>query len=523
MKLVSTARDLLDRQLGRITMYRLVTIVLGLLVVVYAIFTSTGVIDGLSTVDNLVALAVLLVASVISNRLLALAWRIKPHTESAVITALLLFFIFIPLFENSREDLLWLAGAAVLANASKYVLAWRGRHVLNPAAAGALLVVVVQDVVGRDVAVSPLWQTAATEAMFPFMVVAALLVLWRTRRIDVGLVFAVLAFVLVLAGLTDGFGGGTGDAVTLALYSYPIVFIAGFMVTEPLTLPPLRWQQLVVAAVTAIVFAYPTFAVVLGVDPISIGAVTASPEVALLIGNLVAFAFARRRGLTLELEETRQLTPETYELSFRSRRPVTFRPGQYAEVTLPHSGVDSRGSRRTFSISSPPRGDGTVAFALRVPEKSSSFKRALLALEPGDRIHGTGVGGDFVLPTDPQVPVLLVAGGIGITPFLSQLRHQPNRDAVLVYGAASAEEVAFADDLAGVRVVLVCPTRPQDLPPGWTFVQAPMLSAEVIAAAVPDLAERRAYVSGPPVMVNALRRELGAACRTVRTDYFTGY
>ncbi|RYJ00260.1 MAG: oxidoreductase, partial [Actinomycetales bacterium] len=120
-------RDVLDRTLGRVTMYRLVTIVLVALVAVYALFTATGVIEGLSTGKNLIALLVLLVASVVSNRLLGLVWRIRPHTESAVITALLLFFLFVPVTEGT-ENLAWLAAAAVLANASKYVLAWRGRH-----------------------------------------------------------------------------------------------------------------------------------------------------------------------------------------------------------------------------------------------------------------------------------------------------------------------------------------------------------------------------------------------------------
>ena len=188
-----------------------------------------------------------------------------------------------------------------------------------------------------------------------------------------------------------------------------------------------------------------------------------TPELSLLIGNLLAFAFARRRGVTFVLEESRALTPETRELTFRAKRPVSFQPGQYAELTVPHAGVDGRGSRRSFSIASPPDPDGRVSFALRVPENSSSFKKALLALEPGDTVHATGIGGDFLLPSDSSEPLLLVAGGIGITPFLSQLRHESSRDAVLVYGVSSPDEVPFVEELAGVRVVLVgpaCPRRP---------------------------------------------------------------
>ncbi|MRJ75930.1 oxidoreductase [Aeromicrobium sp. SMF47] len=518
-------RDLLDRQLGRVTTYRLVTLSLVLLVVVYSVFTATGVIEGLSTGDNLVCLAVLLIASYVSNRVLGLLWRVRPHAESAVITALLLFFLFVPLLSIDTGNLVWLALAAVLANASKYVLAWRGRHVFNPAAAGAFLVVVGQEIVGREERINAIWQTAATERLFPFVLVLALLVLWRTRRLDVAAVFVVIATVLIVARLLDVAGPDQSfvDVLKTTFYSYPIVFLAGFMLSEPLTLPPRRRQQLAVAAVTAVAFAYPMWIGFLTDNPPSLGVFAITPELSLLIGNLVAFALARRRGLVLELEETRRLTPETHELVFRARRPVRFVPGQYVELTVPHARTDSRGSRRTFSISSPPDASGLVSVALRVPEPSSSFKRALLDLEPGERVHGTGVGGDFVLPADPSVPVLLVAGGIGITPFLSQLAHEPSRDAVLVYGASTPGEVPFADELAGARVVLVCPERPASLPDGWSYVEAPFLSVDLIAAAVPDLADRIAYVSGPPAMVNAVRPGLAKRCRRVRTDYFTGY
>jgi ferredoxin-NADP reductase len=517
-------RDLLDRQLGRVTMYRLITIVLLVLAAVYVVFSATGVIDGLSTRDQLVTLVVLLVASYASSRLFGAIWRVRPHGESSIITALLLFFLYVPLLETDVTNLAWLAGAAVLGNASKYVLAWRGRHIFNPAAAGAFLVLLVQDVVGRENPINAIWQTAATEKLFPFVLVGAFLVLWRTRRLDIGLLFIVIAGVLIVVRLLDVTTDQSFiDVLKLAFYSYPILFLAGFMLSEPLTLPPRRHQQLAVAALTAIVFSYPSWILMLTDSPPDLGVVAITPELSLLIGNLLAFAFARRHGVTFVLEESRVLTPETRELTFRAKRPVSFEPGQFAELTVPHSGVDGRGSRRSFSIASPPNPDGRVSFALRVPENSSSFKKALLALEPGDTVHATGIGGDFLLPSDPSEPVLLVAGGIGITPFLSQLRHESSRDAVLVYGVSSPDEVPFAEELAGVRVVLVGPACPRGLPEGWTYVEAPFLSPELIAEAVPDLADRKAYVSGPPAMVNAVRAGLSKRCKGVKTDYFTGY
>lgn len=527
MRSHGTHRISIDGLLGRVTMYRLVTIVLAALVVVYALFTATGVIEGLSTGDNLLALLVVLVASVVSNRLLGLAWRVTPHDESAVITALLLFFLFVPLPDASVANLAWFAVAAVLANASKYVLAWRGRHVLNPAAAGAVLVVVAQWAVGRDLPINALWQTAATQALLPFVAVGAVLVLWRTRRLDVGLVLVVVAGALVLSGLVIGFDTAVGDALRTTLYSYPIVFLAGFMLSEPLTLPPRRWQQLGVAALLGVLLAYPTAGPAFGLpEAPTVGPLSATPEVALVLGNLLAFAFARRTGVALESVGARRLGADTWEVAFRPRRPVRFAPGQYLELHLPHAGSDSRGVRRVFSISSPPGAD-VLTVAVRVPEPSSSFKRALLDVGEGATVRATGVHGDFVWPggRHGDRPLLLVAGGIGVTPFLSQLRSGEPRDVVLVYGVGDGDDVPYRDELvaSGVRVVLVSSAPPSSLPDGWTHATSPVVTADVVTSTVPDAADRLAMVSGPPVMVSAARSSLRPHVAALRTDYFSGY
>ncbi|MEO6604236.1 MAG: hypothetical protein ABIN55_01360, partial [Aeromicrobium sp.] len=442
--------------------------------------------------------------------------------ESSVITALLLFFMFVPMFTTDLESYAWLAGAAVLANASKYVLAWRGRHIFNPAAAGAFIVYIAHQAIESDNFTVAIWQAAASDKMLPFVALGAFLVMWRTRRLDVGLLFIVLAAALIVIALNDG-GASVGAAVESTFKSYPVVFLAGFMLSEPLTLPPRRKQQLAVAVVTALVFAYPSFIALLTDTPPDLGWFSPTPELSLLVGNLVAFAFSRRHGVSLDLVSRRQLTPETHEFTFKPRRPLPFKPGQYAELTVPHKNVDERGVRRSFSISSPPDAKGNVTFALRVPEKSSTFKRAMVDLNPGTRIHSTGVGGDFILPKDTSAPVLLVAGGIGITPFISQLLHQPDRDAVLVYGVTAPEEIAYADELAGFRVVIVSPVAPDHLPTMWRHVEAPFISVDLVATAVPDLDQRLAYISGPPAMVNTVRGGLVKRCKRVKTDYFTGY
>jgi ferredoxin-NADP reductase len=497
-----------DRLTGKIPMYKLVVILLVALTVIAIVLSLLGQLT-YSPLELLATLAVALVATVASSWLVAKLFRVAFHVESAIITGYLLFFVLIPTLEVS--ELLIIALAAVIASASKFLLAWRGRHIFNPAALGAFVVTAL------GLTFSGWW--AATSVMLPFVAIAAFLILQRTRRLAMGLVFIVLAAGIEITRFTLN-GSDLGEALQIAFFSTAIVFLAGFMLSEPLTLPPRRWQQLTIAVVVAVLFAV----------PFTLGPVYSSPQLALLVGNLVAFFFGQRRGIALEFLGKTQLTPSTWEFSFQPKRSVRFRAGQFMELTLPHKGADFRGSRRIFSISSAPAPGAPVTFAMTISDPPSSFKKALLELEPGTRIHGTSVGGDFALPADPAVPVLLVAGGIGITPFSSQLAdaaaNAHDRDAVVVYAVTDSSSIAYADVLAssGARVILVAPTAPTVLPPNFEYAGPARISKELLAASVPDLAERRAFVSGPPALVSDVRGMLRAlGSRRVTSDYFSGY
>jgi ferredoxin-NADP reductase len=167
-----------------------------------------------------------------------------------------------------------------------------------------------------------------------------------------------------------------------------------------------------------------------------------------------------------------------------------------------------------------------VTFGVKFSQISSTFKSALAALPDGTQIRATSVGGDFLLPTDQTIPVLLVAGGIGITPFISQLEEARRRDTVVVYTVSSPAEIAFADELAaaGVPVLLVAPEAPATLPPTWRYLGPDRVSADLLQREVPGFAGRHAYVSGPPALVNDLKSTLKAAgLKRIVTDYFTGY
>ncbi len=504
----------LDRVTGAITMYILVLALLVAISVIALVLSLFGQVGPYSPSTLLASAAVAILGTFASSWLASKTLRVRQHTVSTFITGLLIFFIMQPTI-----DPLGLAGiaiAAVLASASKY-LAVRRRHVLNPAALGTFVVgiVVFATFIGFSF---PVWWIG-TPALQPAAVVAAFLVLYRTQRLTMGVTFIAIAAAVEIGGALLR-GAGIGEALSFTLLQSPVVFFAGFMLSEPLTLPPRRWQQLSEAAIVALLFAI----------PFSFGPLSNTPQFALLVGNLLAFFFGQRRGIHLVYQGKRQIGVSTWELSFLPTRHVRFHPGQYMELSIPHRRADFRGSRRYFSISSAPGVDRPITFALTVPTRSSSFKKALLELEPGAEVRGTSVGGDFALPSDLNEPLLLVAGGIGITPFASQLAHAhergERRDVIVAYASSNLGLLPYADLLeeAGARVVLFAPEPPATLPNGWVYGGNGRVTGPRLAELVPDLAGRRSFVSGPPSLVNDLRKALRSqGAKRVHTDYFSGY
>jgi len=490
-------RTAIDAITGRISMYRLTVLTLAAVLLMGVVLGFFDVI-GVDPLGLLGVIGVVLVATVGANEVAARLARVVPHRESSIITALIIACLIPP--QATIVIFVAAAAAGIIAALSKYLLVWHGRHILNPAATGVWIAALIGLPAG-------IWWIA-TPAMLPVVALGALLLLDRTRRLDLGLVL-VITTVAVIGTRIALTGVDPLEAYSSVLQLYPVVFLAGYMLSEPLTLPPRRWQQWTVAIVAAAVFSLP-FAFPLG--PVLI---FNSPELALLVGNAVGFALSRRRGFALRLVGARPLSGSSsaVELRFTPTRPVPFVAGQWLELHLPHR-ADVRGTRRVFSIASAPSA-GHVSIGTRMLEKGSSFKRELAALEPGSLVRATQVSGDFVLPKDATTPLLLIAGGIGVTPFASQLaelaHRGENRDVVAVMVPSSPDEHLYRDVLeqAGARIVIL---------------DRDALTVDALRQSVPDIARRRTYVSGSPAIVSAGAAAARAAgARRVRTDYFAGY
>lgn len=507
--------------LGRMSMYRLALLALATLAVVALGLSLFGLV-GPAPLELIVSAALLAGVCVAVDAVAQRTARRPLRIESSLITAAILLFVLRPTL--APPGLAGLAIAAAAASASKYLLVWRGRHILNPAATGAAVLTLITAVTAAyDLGSSAWW--VGTPALTPVVVVLGVALLVRTEKLRIVTLFLVVAVAVavvrtVVQSQAAGLPVDAGAALMQQLWSSPFLFLGAFMLSEPLTMPPRRWQQLTVAAVVGVLAGWP-------VDVA--GIISLGQERALLIGNVLAFAFTLRRAIRLTLESREAPTPTVRELTFRATPALSFLPGQYLELDVPHRRPDARGSRREFSIVSAPEDVPELRIAFRERAgATSSFKRALAQVADGEELAVTGVWGDFVLPRNPQIPILMVAAGIGVTPFVSQLRHLrlagQERDIVLVYVASDAGELAFRDEIeeSGIPVVVFTRDEPQDLPPHWRWARGVRLDAEGLQRVVPDISARHAFVSGPATLIADLAPALDKAA-SITTDAFSGY
>lgn len=529
----------LDAALGRISMYRLVLLALVLITVYAAALAFAGVLsfDGAAILGS----AVVAMAATAAGTLLGgLVTKSTPHLSSSLITGLILALVLWPGF---GQDLLAVAIAGFAAGISKYLLAWRGRRIINPAVVGLL-------VVGLSGLSASVWWVGS-DVIAPVVALAGAVIVWRTRRALFALSYLVPAVVLTTIGYLTA-GTDVSDGLRFAILVSPILFLGMFMLTEPLTSPPRRWQRMVVGALVA----------VLSVLPLFVHVTFLTPELALAVGNVLAFVWGMRGAVRLRFVGG-QTHGDLLDLRFTASAPLRMQPGQYLEVDVPQAAraaaQDPRGRRRVLSIASDPR-SGEVRLITRMTSAPgaapSPVKLAFANLQPGDELPVTSVGGDFLLPDGGANAgkVALIAAGVGITPFLSHLDAMVRgslpipADLVLVN---AVRDVAQIVDLPGsegvpaapgggvlgalparaglptsISIVLVVPpgSDVSTVPVGWRVIEGETLSAAVLAAAVPDLVEREVLVSGSPLAVEAVRahaREAGV--KHVHTDAFLGY
>jgi ferredoxin-NADP reductase len=181
---------------------------------------------------------------------------------------------------------------------------------------------------------------------------------------------------------------------------------------------------------------------------------------------------------------------------------------------------------RPFTLASAPH-EPELMVATRM--RDSSFKRALAELPLGAGVQLEGPAGVMTLHRDAARPAVFLAGGIGITPFLSMVRDARARRLshriVLFYSNRRPQDAAFLDELSAIkddRFRLVATMTDTADWPG----EKRRLSRELLAAHLGDLKEPLYYFAGPPGMTMAVQgmlAEIGVLEEDMRSEEFYGY
>jgi ferredoxin-NADP reductase/Na+-translocating ferredoxin:NAD+ oxidoreductase RnfD subunit len=497
-----------DRVLDHITMYRLVLYYLLALLAAAFVLACFGIVphDPLALTFST---GLILAVCWITNRVFARVFAVPANSESIYITALILVLILDPVMPLDRAGVGALVLASVWAMASKFIFAVGGKHLFNPAAFGILLPALLLNA-------SATWWVGGNLPLLPVILIGGLLVIRKIRRFDLVATFMIVNIATVL---TTTAPDHYSLALTETFQSSPLLFFAFVMLTEPLTAPTTRWPRLAFAALVGFLFA----------PNVHVWSFYFTPEMALLIGNLFAYALSSKGRFVLTLERIEQSGADTYDFVFRSPRRLAFQAGQYLEWTLGVDHPDSRGNRRYFTVASAPTEDA-VRLGVKFYPASSAFKRTLVAMSPGDAIHGTQVAGDFTLPADPEVKLAFLAGGIGITPFRSMLQYLLDRNearpVIVLYGNETRGDIAYRNVLDAAERKLGIPTV-YAVAKGATEEQyAGYIDARLVRAAIPDFSERTFYISGPQAMVKVLRHTLqrmGVRRSRIKVDFFPGF
>ena len=153
----------------------------------------------------------------------------------------------------------------------------------------------------------------------------------------------------------------------------------------------------------------------------------------------------------LTLRDIRKEASNAHTFVFDKPR-ATWLAGQHFMVIKPHFPFDLRGVTRVFTISSAPE-EETLCFTTRYfGDQSSSFKRALFRMQPGDRLWAYGPSPifDYFRALDTGRHYVFLTGGIGITPVRATLKHHAaisgRLTATLLY-ANRDHEVIFKEEL----------------------------------------------------------------------------
>jgi len=234
----------------------------------------------------------------------------------------------------------------------------------------------------------------------------------------------------------------------------------------------------------------------------------------------------------------------TFYLS--KHKAFNYLPGQYCYFTLNKLKYpDDRGPTRQFTLSSSPT-EKNICFTTKI-HKESGYKRSIKALKVGNLIEIDGPTGTFILDENETGYHVLLAGGIGVTPFRSFIKYNADMQLIypdrkvfgktfihLLYSCSTPEEIAFRKELEEINSkhknikLDITISKPEKSKSKWAGLRGQIGKAMLqrLIADYQSQAKMRFWICGPTQFVSAMEsllKSLNIPQNKIISEKFSGY
>jgi glycine betaine catabolism B len=210
------------------------------------------------------------------------------------------------------------------------------------------------------------------------------------------------------------------------------------------------------------------------------------------------------------------------------RLPFDFLPGQYLNLSFIIAG---KKVNRSYTIASSPTRVGSCELTVKREPKGTSSRHLHDRVGAGTLIDVYAPAGRFTFTGAEADSLVLIAGGVGITPLMAKIRYLTDigwtGDLYLVFSVKSERDIIFRDELDYLQsrfpnlYVTVTLTRAEESSGGW---ERGRISPELLNRVVPQISTRRVHICGPTEMTELTRRmllDLGVPAESIKSESFT--
>lgn len=236
--------------------------------------------------------------------------------------------------------------------------------------------------------------------------------------------------------------------------------------------------------------------------------------------------------MDLTLQEILPETPTVTSFIFNKPEGFKHQAGQFLRWEFSVENCDLRCNKRPFTIASSPTEDYLM---LTTRYGVSRLKQTLMNAQPGMKVRAVDPLGRFTLEDIKVSQIVMLAGGVGITPMRSMIKYALDTNAdksiTLFYSNKTPEEIVYRQELENWQKmskninITTTITTPQESQQKWEGLVG-RINEDMIKEHVLDIKNAQYYVSGPPAMVEGMQKilqNLGLPLEQIRIEKFAGY